>query len=397
MIYGTIPLSETHPNATLHTYVLDDSPRHDAEAARPAVLVLPADDAFVGAGKAAFAASEFAAMGYHAFELRYSAGTPALAPPPFGDAFTAIAWIRDHAEAYRIDPEKLLVCGFSAEGHLIAGLMTGWRDEGILTRVEQGQARAKPREDGAEEDGAEEDGNPKQYYENIYHNRAGMFCHTPFALEQRLVKYVMEGDEKGALDALGQINSQNVKAVLAKDPLRSAQNSIICSCTFLTRSAIQAGTPDEEAFALSDAVIRYIETLTDAKTVLAYEPIMLLQVIRLVKQYSGKHYSAPVRKALHYINSHLDQPLKLRDAASYAKVHPNYLSKRFKQETGNTVSRYALTRKIRESSYFVKHSDYSIAEIAFLYGFSGQSYYIASFKKVMGMPPGEYRNKHVGG
>ncbi|HMM31056.1 MAG TPA: helix-turn-helix domain-containing protein [Clostridia bacterium] len=232
---------------------------------------------------------------------------------------------------------------------------------------------------------------PGQYYETIYQDRASMFRHTPFALEQQLVKAVMQGDEKESLRLMGIIRSTGDKAVLASDPLRSAKNSIICSCTFLARAAIQSGVPPEEAFALSDAVIRHIETLKSREIVLEYETTLLLQFIRLVRQKQSREYTAPIRRALHYIDTHLDTHLNLSDIAAYANVHPNYLSRRFRQETGKTVSAYATERKIKESVYFVQRAEYSMAEIAMLYGFSSQSYFIANFKKIMGMPPGEYR------
>jgi AraC-like DNA-binding protein len=234
---------------------------------------------------------------------------------------------------------------------------------------------------------------PSQYYENIYQDRAGMFRHTPFALEQQLVGHVIQGDEPEALKTLGQINRQGDKAVLAANPLRSARNSIICSCTFLARAVIQAGVPVEEAFALSDSVIQHLETLREQKAVIEYEADMLVQFIRMVQKTQNKNYTVPIRKAMHYVDANLDKPLKLNDVASYAKVHPNYLSNRFRLETGNTLSGYVADRKIHEASYFVQHTDYSMAEIATLYGFSSQSYFIASFKKVMGVPPGEYRSR----
>lgn len=579
MLHQTISVSPGNSKAHLKTYILNDSPQYHTGLCRPAVLIMPGGGySHTSDREAEFIALEFAAMGYHAFVLRYSVGEKAVVPEPLLEGFRAISIIRENAKEWRVDPERIVLCGFSAGGHLAAGLMTMWKDKEILEKLQlpperlrptagilcyallrlpyklesvdtgfpagerdalinliegefpepqhpdwmqavfekngtlwvdnvkiaylncfqtespsqeqllqanmickvegdtppafiwttttdemvpaehsvafanamlqkgrpvelhlfgsgghglslnkpttnnedesrypagrwlglaeawlrellkdPGAARGTPFAQGEAEnncalDDSESGEKPPQYYANIYNDRAGMFCHSPFSLEQQLVLSVMDGDEKAALDMLGQINRQGSKAVLAKEPLRSAKNSIICSCTFLTRAAIQAGVPDEEAFALSDAVIQHIETLTVQKDVLSYEESMLVQVIRLVKKYRGKSYSTPVRRALHYIDSHLEKNIQLSDVAEYAKVHPNHLSKRFRQETGSTLTGYTAARKIHEASYFVLHTNYPMAEIASLYGFSSQSYFIHSFKKVMGMPPGEYRN-----
>ena len=227
----------------------------------------------------------------------------------------------------------------------------------------------------------------------MLNGRAGMFRHAPFVLEQRLVEHVIQGNKQEALATLAEINSRGKKATLAKNPLRSAKNSLICSCTFLTRAALQAGVADEEAFALSDAAIQHVETLEDVAAVARYEAGMLLQFIKLTQKSKGGGYTRNIRKALHYIDSNLDKRLRLKDVAAYANVHPNYLSRRFTLETGGTLSNYIINRKIREAAYFVRHAEYSVAEIANLYGFSSQSHFITSFKKIMGVPPGQYRNR----
>lgn len=234
---------------------------------------------------------------------------------------------------------------------------------------------------------------PRQVYDNIYEDRESMFKHSPYALEEKLSKAVTKGDEAAALAALREISAQGDKAVLAKDPLRSVKNSMIGSIAFLARAAIQAGVGADSAFATSDALTRQVEEMDAVEAALAFEEHILLQFIALVRQRLGEAYTAPVVKVMHYVENHLDAKIRLDTAAAYAGVHPAYLSARFKKETGLSFSGYIAVRKIQESSYFVRHTDYSIAQIASLYGFSSQSYYITVFKREMGKTPMEYRRQ----
>lgn len=236
---------------------------------------------------------------------------------------------------------------------------------------------------------------PRKYYDSIYEDRESMFQHSPYALEEELTRAVAKGDSKKALKALRKITSQGEKAVLAKDPLRSAKNSMIGSIAFLARAAIQAGVGADDAFSLSDALTQRIEDMASRNAVLAFEENILLQFVELVKRRLEQTYSAPVMRVIHYIENRLDKKIVLDDAAEYAGVHAAYLSARFKKETGISFSYYITMRKIQESSYFVRHTDYSISQIAYLYGFSSQSYYITLFKKVMEMTPMEYRRRFV--
>ena len=63
-------------------------------------------------------ALRYAAKGFHAFILRYSVGKDAADFAPLKEVSWAIGHIRENAEAWHIDPQKIAVCGFSAGGHL---------------------------------------------------------------------------------------------------------------------------------------------------------------------------------------------------------------------------------------------------------------------------------------
>lgn len=236
---------------------------------------------------------------------------------------------------------------------------------------------------------------PKSYYEKIYADRDALFHHSPYALEEQLTSAVRQGNRSAALEALREISEHGEKAVVAKEPLRSAKNSMIGSIAFLARAAIQAGVNAEEAFALSDSLIQQVEEFRSRSAVLGFEEKILLQFIDLVNARLESAYSPCVTRAMHYIENNLDKKLRLDLTAAYVGVHPAYLSTRFKRETGTGFSAYVTRRKIRESTYFVRHSDYPVARIAQLYGFSSQSYFITSFRKVLGITPMEYRSRYL--
>ncbi len=239
------------------------------------------------------------------------------------------------------------------------------------------------------------EGKPRQYYEKIYSDREAMFRHSPYAMEEQLTKAVMKADRALALKTLHDIQNQGEKAVVAKDPVRSAKNSMIGSIAFLARAAIQAGVNADTAFTLSDALIQQVEDMNSKSTILAFEKRILLQFIDIVSQQLENRYSAPITRVMHHIENNLNKRIGLKDAAAYAGVHPAYLSARFKKETGMNFSAYVMMRRIHESSYFVRHTQYSLSEIALLYGFSSQSHFITAFRQVMEMTPMEFRRRYL--
>ena len=60
----------------------------------------------------------YAAKGIHAFVLHYSVGWNASGLEPLKEMDWAISYIREHAEEWNIDSDKIISCGFSAGGHL---------------------------------------------------------------------------------------------------------------------------------------------------------------------------------------------------------------------------------------------------------------------------------------
>ena len=70
-------------------------------------------------------AMAYVARGFHSFVLTYSVGWEAGGFRPLQEVSWAIGYLREHAEQWNIDPEKIVTCGFSAGGHLAlsAGLL----------------------------------------------------------------------------------------------------------------------------------------------------------------------------------------------------------------------------------------------------------------------------------
>lgn len=77
-------------------------------------------------------AKEFFCAGYHVFVLQYSTGYEAANFKPLCQLASTVAHIRTHAEEWKIDRNKIAVCGFSAGGHLAASLGTLFNEEKFL-------------------------------------------------------------------------------------------------------------------------------------------------------------------------------------------------------------------------------------------------------------------------
>ena len=112
----------------LETFILNVTEKFMVQQ-RPLVLVCPGGGYhFTSEREAEIVALQFSAMGYHTAVLRYSCA-PARFPTSLLELTKAVAYLRAHADEYKIDPDKIAVLGFSAGGHLAASLGVFWNTE----------------------------------------------------------------------------------------------------------------------------------------------------------------------------------------------------------------------------------------------------------------------------
>ncbi len=114
--------------ALLHEYILDTISAAP-DRLRPAVIVC------VGSAFSERSDREgepvvmrFLSMGCSAFLLDYSVA-PDRFPTALKELACSVAFVREHSSEWHIDPEKILVCGFSAGGHVCCSLGCWWNDE----------------------------------------------------------------------------------------------------------------------------------------------------------------------------------------------------------------------------------------------------------------------------
>ncbi|HLS92168.1 MAG TPA: alpha/beta hydrolase [Microbacterium sp.] len=134
-----IPLRPGRDDVTLTTYLLDATAALPASGSQPAVLVLPGGGyTHCSEREGEPIAMAFAALGYHAFVLRYSVyGEPDPADPfaerpdarfprPLEDVGLAMRAIHERAGEWQVDVDRIALCGFSAGGHNAAMYGTRW-------------------------------------------------------------------------------------------------------------------------------------------------------------------------------------------------------------------------------------------------------------------------------
>jgi len=94
----------------------------------------------------------------------------------------------------------------------------------------------------------------------------------------------------------------------------------------------------------------------------------------------------------------LEQQLTLRTVQDFANrlaVHVNYLNRCVKEATGRPTSAHLAERLVAEAQALLRHTRWSVADIATCLGFAYPTYFNNYFKRETGQTPATYRKQQV--
>ena len=96
-------------------------------------------------------------------------------------------------------------------------------------------------------------------------------------------------------------------------------------------------------------------------------------------------------RAVEFLRESFTEHLTLTQVASAAGVHPVYLAREFRRFYGCTIGEYIRRLRVERACRQLSSSDESLATIAASAGFSDQSHFSRTFKRLVGMTPAQYR------
>ncbi len=102
-------------------------------------------------------------------------------------------------------------------------------------------------------------------------------------------------------------------------------------------------------------------------------------------------YTKEIKKAMNYIENNLNEGIRLEEAAAFAGFSKYHFQRVFKRETGLNLYEYIQKRRLAEASSLLLNSNIRILDIAVYLCFESQEVFTRAFKKVYGLPPGQYR------
>ena len=180
---------------------------------------------------------------------------------------------------------------------------------------------------------------------------------------------------------------------IPNDPLRSEKNLAFAFNTCLRIAVERGGLHPLYIHSISEKFAILIEKTTSIQQLTDLQIVMLREYCAAVRKYSLKDYSFLIRRAIEYIRFHLEQELSLETISAAIHSSTYELSRNFKKETGQTLTDYINTLRIKEALYLIENRNLTITDIALMTGFNDVNYFTKVFKKLKGITPSTYRKQ----
>lgn len=127
----------------------------------------------------------------------------------------------------------------------------------------------------------------------------------------------------------------------------------------------------------------------------AYAALLLLFINRQFQNTPSFYQNTMppyITGTMQYIETHLNEPIRLSVLAKRFSISEGYLSSQFKHHTGLTLRAYLLDRKINSAKRLLQQG-VSVTEACYQSGFNDYANFIRSFKKTVGISPGKYKKE----
>lgn len=112
-----------------------------------------------------------------------------------------------------------------------------------------------------------------------------------------------------------------------------------------------------------------------------------------IRKLSGGLSGGRLRRAVEYIDTHLDQNLSLSEIAETVGMSSYYFSRALKKSTGFAPHAYVVHQRIERAKQLLVETKLPVIDIALAVGYANHSHFSTQFRKVVGISPTAYREK----
>lgn len=214
----------------------------------------------------------------------------------------------------------------------------------------------------------------------------------PYELEQQLMLQVKLGNEVQITELLQQFGSELTrKEGLSAERVRMSFMQLISRALRELYELDPEKGPSLYSYNLYERVNEW-HTISDILKWMQEDIFPVMS--RHIKSCRNDNNNKSIQRVLRHIERHYGEELSQPMMAELCEMPPSLFSQIFKDEVGLTFSDYLISFRMKKARVMLVETDLKIAQISERLCYNNPQNFIRVFKKMNGMPPGEYRSLH---
>lgn len=215
-----------------------------------------------------------------------------------------------------------------------------------------------------------------------------------YSLESEFMHAVAEGNEDRALATMLRMQET------PKSPRYFTTNPYVgaTAMRIMTRIAAQrGGLPPVTIDAISQSYAQRLHRSgrnPDTQQATRAIAAMVSDFCRHIRRFRRRPYSGLVRRVMDEVDLHPSNAITTRELARRLGISQSQLARRFKAETGGTVTEYVTASRTARAAQLLISTSQPINEVAANVGYLDANYFVKIFRREYGMTPSRYRQEH---
>lgn len=245
--------------------------------------------------------------------------------------------------------------------------------------------------------GLSEERNPAQVYKDEIIDYSVIFIR--YDLENNFLNMIATGNTRDLFHAYEELSRHTSRHAL---PGNTYVNPISGYATMraLARKAAERG--GLSVVKIDEITQRYGQKIAaahnfDEKERLSRDMLYeLTDAVRAQNQKAGD-FSPAIARVIEYLSLNYSQEIPLSALAELTHFSESHLKRKFKEETGSTISQYITKMRCDKAAELLLSSELPVQEISFFVGYPDNNYFVKVFKRQLGMTPTDYRKSNKAG
>lgn len=114
------------------------------------------------------------------------------------------------------------------------------------------------------------------------------------------------------------------------------------------------------------------------------------KLLENIQEQAKKADLSVADQLMNFIHENFHRDLSLSDLAEHFNLTSSYVSKVFKEQTGENFKEYLNMYRVKKAKEILSVQELKISQVASMVGFNNVNTFIRTFKKYVGLSPGQY-------